>query len=177
MSETFVKNPETGRPVKVGGRIWTRLVKKGIISDDGYKDPNILCESAPDNPKLKITEINQSLPPEIEAVRGRGKYANKIVKRNKSVRRKPIVIRQQSRDSASALSRDSASALSDTESSSDDDDLKDMILNELARSVHRSKPIKIPKKKKVHQPVYPQSDTDYTEITTTCADDDESESE
>ena len=155
MSETFVKNPETGRPVKVGGRIWTRLVKKGIISDAGYKDPNILCESAPDNPKLKITEINQQLPPEIEAVRGRGKYANKIVKRNKSVRRKPIVIRQQS----------------DTESYSDsDNDLKDMILNELSRSV----------KHRVRQPVYPRSgalttDTDYTELTTDFADDDESE--
>ena len=26
-------NPETTRPIKIGGRIWTRLVKKGVIDD------------------------------------------------------------------------------------------------------------------------------------------------
>jgi hypothetical protein len=140
MSNEFVKNPNTGRPVKVGGRIWTRLVKKGIISDAGYKDPNILCESAPDNPQLKITEINQSLPPEIEAVRGRGKYANKIVKRKLPIsRKKPLVEVQQTQDRS--------------DSSSDDDDIQDMILNEFRKSTIQPR-----RKSKQYT-----TDTDYTE--------------
>ena len=161
--ETFVKNPETGRPVKIGGRIWTRLVKKGLITDNGYSDPNILSENVPDNPKLKITEINQQLPLELQAVKGRGKYKGKIVKRLKQIKKQPVVVQQPSEDS------------SDSDS---DDNLKSMILNELSQSTifskKKSKPITIPKKKK--QPVY-TTETDYTELTTTCADDDETQSE
>lgn len=161
--ETFVKNPETGRPVKVGGRIWTRLVKKGMITDNGYTDPNILSENIPDNPKLKITEINQKLPVEIQAVKGRGKYEGKIVKREKPIRKKPVVIQQQQ---------------SDTSESESDDDLKGLILSELSQSSifpkKKTKPIPIPKKNRTKS-VY-TTDTDYTEITT-CADDDETQSE
>ena len=116
--EQFVKNPETGRAVKIGGRIWHRLLKKGLIKNTDYKDPNILATIEEDeNVKVKRFEINQSLPPEIEAVTGRGKYKNKIVKRKLPLVRKPKVEIQQ------AVSSDS-----DTDS---DDDIQDMILNEL----------------------------------------------
>jgi len=143
MSDEFVKNPETGRPVKVGGRIWHRLLKKGLIKNTDYKDPNILATiGEEDNVKVKCFEINQSLPPEIEAVTGRGKYKNKIVKRKLPIARKPKVEIQQ------AVSSDT----SDTDS---DDDIKDMILNELNQ---------------LRKSTYTSTDTDYTtehEYTTT----------
>jgi len=139
--EQFVLNPQTGRAVKIGGRIWHRLLKKNLIKNDtNYKDPNILATiGEEDNVKVKITEINQSLPPEIEAVTGRGKYKNKIVKRQLPVSRKPKVEIQQ------AVSSDS-----DTDS---DDDIKDMILNELRKSTIQSK-------RKSKQ--YTTTDTEYT---------------
>jgi len=119
--EQFVKNPETGRAVKIGGRIWHRLLKKGLIKNTDYKDPNILATiEEDDNVKVKCFEINQSLPPEIEAVTGRGKYKNKIVKRKLPlVRKKPPVEIQQTQDE------------SDTSDTDSDDDIKDMILNQL----------------------------------------------
>lgn len=33
-------NPQTGRPVTVGGRVWKRLVKKGVLDGTGYENPN-----------------------------------------------------------------------------------------------------------------------------------------
>ena len=95
-------------------------------------------------------------------MKGRGKYKGKIVKRLKQIKKQPVV-QQPSEDS------------SDSDS---DDNLKSMILNELSQSTifskKKSKPIPIPKKKK--QPVY-TTETDYTELTTDVADDDETQSE
>ena len=128
--------------------------------------PDILSENIPDNPKLKITEINQQLPVELQAVKGRGKYKGKIVKRAKPIKKQPVVV-QQTTD----------------ESSDSDSDLKSMILNELSQSTifskKKSKPIPIPREgrtQKKKQPVY-TTDTDYTELTTDVADDDETQSE
>jgi len=151
MSDEFVKNPETGRPVKVGGRIWHRLLKKGLIKNTDYKDPNILATIEEDeNVKVKRFEINQSLPPEIEAVTGRGKYKNKIVKRKLPlVRKKPPVEIQQTQDE------------SDTSDTDSDDDIKDMILNQL----NQLNQLRMSQKNKKST-----TDTDYTtehEYTTT----------
>ena len=83
----IIINPNTQRPVKVGSRTWLNLVKQGLVSGH-YTDPRQL-EEVPeqyreDNKYVeqKIETINKTLPRGKQAVRGRGKYKNKIVSRN-----------------------------------------------------------------------------------------------
>jgi len=66
---SYVINPRTKRPIKVGGRTWIKLVKG---------DPQI--EKILGNEGEFIDEM--SLPENIQAVKGRGKYKGKIVTRN-----------------------------------------------------------------------------------------------
>ena len=79
----YVVNPKTNRPVKKGGRIWRKLIKEGLIEDD-FVDDNVLCsvEETDDTDDI-IEECQQDLDFTEQAVRGRGKYAGKIVKRKK----------------------------------------------------------------------------------------------
>ena len=80
----IVINPSTQRPVKVGSRTWLALVKKGVF-EGKYSDPKELYSIEDDtNIEEKIEEINKQLPINEQSVRGRGKYANKIIKRNKT---------------------------------------------------------------------------------------------
>lgn len=80
----IIINPTTGRPILVGGGTWLNLVKKGII-EGRYSDPKELYQvEEGDNVAEKIEELNKNLPINVQSVRGRGKYANKIVKRNKA---------------------------------------------------------------------------------------------
>lgn len=76
-------NPKTQRPVKVGSRTWLKLVREGLV-EGKYSDPKEIytLQDGDDEDEL-INKFNQSLPPNQHAVRGRGKYANKIVKRHK----------------------------------------------------------------------------------------------
>ncbi len=91
----YVKNPKTGRALKVGSRVWINLVKEGILKDISYQDPQIFEEVHQDDSEqdvdVKIQTINRSLPKNQMAVRGRGKYAGKIVKRNKQPSVKEVV--------------------------------------------------------------------------------------
>ena len=76
-------NPKTQRPIKVGSRVWLKLVKDGLVAGH-YTDPNEIYEvKEGDNEDELIQQFNKTLPPNVHSVRGRGKYANKIVKRNK----------------------------------------------------------------------------------------------
>ena len=83
----IIINPNTQRVIRVGSRTWLNLVKQGLVSGH-YTDPRQL-EDVPeqyheDNKYVeqKIETINKTLPRGKQAVRGRGKYKNKIVSRN-----------------------------------------------------------------------------------------------
>ena len=79
----IIINPQTQRPVKVGSRTWLKLVREGLV-EGKYSDPTeIYTVKEGDDEQELINQFNQSLPPNQQAVRGRGKYANKIVKRHK----------------------------------------------------------------------------------------------
>jgi hypothetical protein len=91
---SYVINPNSGRPVKVGGRAWLKLVKEGVIenansSGTPYEDPAELYEyeedATPDQVEETRKMINQKLPKGTHAVRGRGRHKNKLV-----VRKKPL---------------------------------------------------------------------------------------
>lgn len=83
-NDDYVKNPKTNRPVKVGSRIWRNLVKEGMLSSENYHDEKELYALQPnEDPTNIIKELNKNLPRNVQAVRGRGKYEGKIVKKDK----------------------------------------------------------------------------------------------
>ena len=81
----IVINPKTQRPVKVGSRVWLKLVKEGIFKGH-YRDPNEL-EPINENESLEEQKkrLNKKLPKNQQAVKGRGKHKGKIVKREKGI--------------------------------------------------------------------------------------------
>lgn len=81
----IVINPKTQRPVKVGSRVWLKLVKEGIFKGH-YRDPNEL-EPINENETLEEQKkrLNEKLPKNQQAVKGRGKHKGKIVKREKGI--------------------------------------------------------------------------------------------
>ena len=114
-------NPKTNRPIVVGGRVWTLLLREGLIKNN-YKDSNILYEiEQPEQEQeynedieadeelknleplplvryaknLENSDASESIPiPEHQhAVRGRGKYKGKMVLRNKQL--KPAQVHKQ----------------------------------------------------------------------------------
>ena len=91
MKDDIFINPKTQRPIRVGGVVWQRLVRDGVIEDQ-YNDRKDLhdIEEGEDVDEV-IQELNETLPANKQAVRGRGKYANKIVQRNKAPSSKDIV--------------------------------------------------------------------------------------
>ena len=69
--------------MKVGSRTWLKLVKEGLL-EGRYSDPRELYHvQEGDNVEEKILEMNRELPPNQQSVRRRGRYKDKIVKRNK----------------------------------------------------------------------------------------------
>ncbi len=82
---TYVLNPKTSRMIKVGSRAWLKCVKEGILNG-AYKDADRLAKIKDDEPiHEQIETVQKKLPISQQAVRGRGRHRNSIVKRNKPV--------------------------------------------------------------------------------------------
>lgn len=90
----FVINPLTNRSIRVGGKVYNNLVRQGYFQDE-YVDDKILeevGEKETENINLmkeKIEELDERLPIDLQAVRGRGRYKNKLVKRYRKRSKKP----------------------------------------------------------------------------------------
>ena len=77
----IIINPKTSRPIKVGGRSWLKLVKEGVL-EGRYSDPNEITNIDDEGDiEDQIRNANNDLPNGYQAVRGRGRYKGKIVKR------------------------------------------------------------------------------------------------
>lgn len=123
----IIINPKTQRPVKVGSRTWLKLVKEGLV-EGRYSDPKELYEvQDPNNVENKINELNETLPPNQQAVRGRGRYKNKIVKRSKQPSTRAIT-QHTAKTAARAVSRNIENL---TECEDLEAQLENMIMNEL----------------------------------------------
>jgi len=139
----LVINPKTSRPIKVGSRVWLTLVKEGLLAGF-YQDTHQLAEVKDgENVDEKIQELNKNLPINQQAVRGRGKYANKIVKRSKP---------PSTRDTIKHTARTTAKKIKDPEvyeqlheGEDFEAQLEKMIMEELA-GLTASEPIPIPQK-------------------------------
>ena len=127
-----VINPLTKRPIKIGSKIWLKLVKQGILEGE-FKDPNVLAEIKEDTDvQEQIQEINKTLPTNEQGVRGRGKYKGQIVKRSKQ----PTVM-----DTAKHTAKTAASVIADPdvynelqETDNFEYELEQLILAELSGS-------------------------------------------
>ncbi len=137
----LVINPKTSRPIKVGSRVWLTLVKEGLIQGS-YKDSHQLAEVKDDeNVDEKIEELNKDLPINFQAVRGRGKYAGKIVKRSKPPSTRDT-IKHTARTTAKKIKN--PEVYEDLQQSEDfEAQLEKMIMEELS-GLTQSEPIPIP---------------------------------
>ncbi len=84
----YVLNPKTSRMVKIGGKVYRRLVKQGIL-ENTHKDENILFDYAEDmneeDVEKKRLELSKSLPKNEYASRGSGRKKGKLIKKTKKL--------------------------------------------------------------------------------------------
>jgi hypothetical protein len=142
----IVINPNTQRPVKVGSRTWLNLVKKGVF-EGTYEDPNELYSiQSGDEIEEKLTEINQKLPKGKHAVRGRGKYKNKLVVRNKRLSVDEIA--DYTRKNTIKTFADNLDELTNLSNEEIEKKLEELIMKEMMRDPHVSTTNKKKKSKK-----------------------------
>ncbi len=97
---SYMTNPETKRPIVVGGRVFMKLLKKGVLSEE-YKniEDDVILDDFKDTTEAieKKDEYVRKLPKNMQAVKGRGRYKGKIVKRYKKTKKPNITKRIQQR--------------------------------------------------------------------------------
>jgi len=165
----IIINPLTQRPVRVGGKTWRKLVKEGITSGH-YKDPEELdtYSKTEDSQSIqqKIKEANNKLPTGHQAVRGRGKYKNKIVSRK--VQPPISEIGRFTAKKASKIIEENLDRLSKLDGVELEKQLEELILSELAspeppkekRGVGRPRKNLKQTKYKIIEPEVEESDSD-----------------
>ena len=155
-SSQHIINPKTQRPVKIGSRTWRKLVSDGIIENQKIDEPCELYElSQEDNIEQKINELNRSLPITEQAVRGRGRFRNKVVKRRKQPSTE-IVAEHTIKTTAGKL-RDRNTYESLHENGNFDEDLETMIMRELSKSLN----VKAPPEYQVNNNIVEEDEEDY----------------
>lgn len=166
---SIVINPLTSRPVKVGSRVWRKLVNDGIL-ENSYENQQGEYELQGDEDIEQAKEdANDYFPLNQTAVRGRGQYKGKLVGRTKRATPEELVgytsacatraIKQNKFD-AEQLSNEELSSMLEMLIS------QEMIGSGPAKS-KRSKPIDIPRGYEI------QPDLDDTTATTEPEDDDD----
>jgi hypothetical protein len=123
----YIINPSSGRTVKVGSKVWIKLVRANIVSGecvDEHVIDDIEDNCSQGELDEKLTQIKSQLPSGITATRGRGKYANKIVKRHKQLNIQEIT-KKTAKLASKIVNQD------DRSDELDEDELEQMIFNEL----------------------------------------------
>jgi len=136
----IIINPKTSRPIKIGSRTWLSLVKEGIL-EGTYDDPNELYtyDEGADYEQVenKRKELNLSLPKGQHAVKGRGKYKNKLVIRKK--RLKPADVEEYTRRSAVQVVKNNLTELNDLENLTDAE-IEEKLSELLGRELLKERP-------------------------------------
>lgn len=152
-----VINPITKRPIKVGGRVWNKLVADGLFQEDD--DPKIVGEIDQDMDEdgldQEINEVNKTLPITQHAVRGRGKYKGKIVTRDKQPSIEEIT--QYTAKKGAGVVKEKLSELNELAEDDMEEELERIILEEL-KNIEKPKleraPTKVSKLKKISTQKY-----------------------
>lgn len=142
-----IKNPKTGRPIKVGGKLYNSLIREGLVKGIIEEQNNTLYDiNENDDIEYVKNEFNKKLPKYETAVRGKKgtKYENKIVKRKK-IPSTAEVASETIKMTSKKIKNKEINADSDTFA----EDLEKMILAELLNEKpKKSKPIPIKSKPK-----------------------------
>ena len=171
MTDTIksIINPKTGRPIRVGGKLYNSLIREGLVKGIIEEKNNSLYDiNENDDVEFVKNELSKKLPFNETAVRGKKgtKFENKIVKRKKVPNANEV---------ATETIKRTASKIKNKEIDCDDDDfaknLEEMILAELLgnEKPKKSKPIPIkrenakPKKREFIMRKLPEPQTE-TEI-------------
>ena len=77
---TFCTNPATGRSIRIGGRMWRKMVKQGVIDADTYDNRNVLYTVQEDE-----YETEEDLKNEVY------RQKKRLVSENKDKYRKPVI--------------------------------------------------------------------------------------
>lgn len=153
----YIKNPNSGRMVKVGGRAWRKLVDEGVL-DDNYNNPNELYELKEDD---DINELKRQYENELnldfKPVKGRGRYKNKLMKRKIT---KPLNIHQTGR-----IIRKTKRKLQENPDI-DDEELENLVLRQIPLRRQESGNYErnnIEIESEYPETDYPETETDYPE--------------
>ena len=142
-----IRNPQSGRIIRVGGKLYNSLIREGIIKGIINEKNNSLYDiNENDDVEFVKNELSKNLQFNETAVRGKKgtKFENKIVKRKKVPNASEV---------ASETIKRTASKIKNKEIDCDDDDfaknLEEMILAELlgGEKPKKSKPIPIKREK------------------------------
>ena len=87
--DNFIYNPESKRMIRRNGAAHKRMIKRGLMEKMvklGANELAVIPEHATDEDvrKLKV-KVEEKLPKHSHAVRGRGKYKGKLVKRSREM--------------------------------------------------------------------------------------------
>jgi rhodanese-related sulfurtransferase len=132
---SYIVNPKSRRNVKVGSKVWAKLIKEGVIVDTREANEHEICnipeDADDDTVDEMITSSNEDLPIGQQAVRGRGRYKGKIVKRAM----KPTLAEmgQVTTKIASKIVRKKIDEGTLGQEDEDEDDLEKMIWEELLK--------------------------------------------
>lgn len=137
----WINNPKTGRPIRVGGKVYLKMVKDGLI--EKLKDDNELEDLPQDEEEQqqRIKELNETLPDEFQAVKGRGKYKNKLVKRSKALPTETNA--RASAKIACDVIKENINLIAET----DDADIENLLEQLILENLSKSAP---PKSKRLH---------------------------
>lgn len=89
MSDTiickYIISPVTNKSIKVGGKAYKKLMKDGVINGTiMYDDEKILYKiNIDDLIEMKKAQLDDELPEEFHAVKGRGLYKGYLIRRKK----------------------------------------------------------------------------------------------
>jgi hypothetical protein len=140
----YAINPKTRRPVKIGGGTWKKLVREGILNSQEVLDTHILKtipkDSTPEEVKIMKAELDEKLPSTVQAVKGRGSYEGKIVKRDKPL--SPMAIAKFTAQKSVQVIKKNIEKLALAE----DDEIDDMLNSMIMNSMMEEKPILAPVK-------------------------------
>jgi hypothetical protein len=132
----WINNPKSGRPIRVGGKVYLKMVKDGLI--EKLKDDNELSDLpvSEEEQQEKIKELNESLPVEYQAVKGRGKYKNKLVKRSKALPTETNA--RASAKIACDVIKENINLIAETDDADIENLLEQLILENLTKSAPRA---------------------------------------
>ena len=85
MNSAYIVNPETKKPIKIGGRVYNKLVKDGLLEDPNYE----LYDIESDDDEIITVEEDRVKSKTKKSKLGRAASASRAALRNSLRRRKP----------------------------------------------------------------------------------------